>query len=98
MKIYDLTDKSGQLIAFEITNCGRRRACNVAKTIPGAIVVRRPRFFEWSSPDEFCEFRLGARTFVIMEPFGDNSRFWVGPTPPEPCQELQIVRSVFESR
>jgi hypothetical protein len=35
----------------------------------------------WSSEEneEFCEFEVDGVPFVAWEPWGDNSRFWVGP-------------------
>lgn len=50
--------------------------------IPGCRVTRRPiPFMRWSvqEKEEFCEFEVDGVTFVAWEPWGDNSRFWVGP-------------------
>lgn len=43
-----------------------------------------------------CEFNLKGETFIIEEPFGDNSRFWVGTkNKPQPAV-LAAVRQAFE--
>jgi hypothetical protein len=96
MKIYDLIDESGHAYAFEVGNIAlsRRDACELASTVAGVQITRRPR--RWGlDDDEFCEFAINGVTFVIWEPFGDNSRFWVGPQPLRPVPELAAVRDVF---
>jgi hypothetical protein len=97
MEIYDLRDAEGRAFAFEVENAnlGRHGACRVADKIPGARVVRRQRRFAWSNRDDFCEFELDGITFVIEEPFGDNSRYWVGPKPPHYVPQIAVVRDVF---
>jgi hypothetical protein len=95
MKVYDLKDESGRIFAFEVANFGRRRVCRFVGTVPGVVVLRRQRYFQFSSEDDFCEFELQGQKFVISEPWGDNSRYWVGPKPPEWCPEVERVRDAF---
>jgi hypothetical protein len=97
MEIHDLRDPEGRVFAFEIenTNLGRHGACRVAQRIPGARIVRRQRRFAWSKRDDFCEFEVDGVTFVIEEPFGDNSRYWIGPKPPRYVAQTAVVRDVF---
>jgi hypothetical protein len=45
--------------------------------------------------DEFCEFEIKGQKFVALEPFGDNSRYWIGPKPSKWCEQVAIVRSTF---
>jgi hypothetical protein len=97
MTIYDLTDPSGHAFAFEVSNLalGRRGACWLAARIPGARLLRRPRALSWLREDVFCEFEVNGVRFQIAEPFGDNSRYWVGPVPTRPVSELAVVRAAF---
>jgi len=97
MDIYDLRDAEGRIVAFEVENSslGRHGACRVADKIPRARLLRRQRHFAWSGRDDFCEFELDGITFVIEEPFGDNSRYWVGPKPPEFVPQITVVRDFF---
>lgn len=97
MKIYDLHDSDGHLCAFEVSNTflGRRRACAIAARVPGARVVRRPGLLSWSGDEVFCEFEIGEARFEISEPFGDSSRFWIGPVAPRTAPELAAVRVAF---
>jgi hypothetical protein len=99
MKVYDLHDKEGRLLAFEIENVviGRQGVCHVVSMIPGATLLRRPvRFLSWFRESTFCEFELDGVRFSADEgPWGDDSRYWVGPEPPRWVPQLQAVRQAF---
>ena len=97
MKVYDITDDEGRIFAFEVDNTplGRQGAWRVVRAIAGARVIRRPRRFWLFDPDEFCEFELDGVRFVVEEPWGDNSRYWIGPTPPRWVPQTAIVRDAF---
>ena len=96
MRIYDLKSEDGRLHSFEVDNVllGRRRACRIAESIPGAILIRRSRLFR--DTDDFCEFTLDSHTFIIEEPFGDNSRYWIGSKNKDDSAPLDKVRAAFE--
>jgi len=51
MKVYDIRDEQGRVVAFEVENLllGRRGLARIAASIPGAVVTRRPRFFPGSA-------------------------------------------------
>jgi len=87
----------GQVFAFEVANLllSRRRACDVVRAIPGATITREVRFLLFRREDVFCEFLLDGQRFKISEPFGDNSRYWVGSEPPRWCEQLAVVREAF---
>src|SRR3989338_10516651 len=91
MKVYDLKDKTGRVFAFEVDNLllQRRGVGKVVRTIPGARITRV------SGDDEFCEFEVEGKVFVAEEPWGDNSRYWIGPRPPEWCEPVATVRAAF---
>jgi hypothetical protein len=96
MRTYNLTDSAGNVIAFEVSNLllGRRGAYKVASKVPGSRVTKRPPLF--GGGEEFCEFEVDGELFVISEPFGDNSRYWVGANPPQPSKAFHLVRQQFE--
>jgi hypothetical protein len=81
MRIRPLEHESGRLVAFEIPVplLGRRWICNKISQIPGAEIIRSPKSLSWIREESFCEFALGGVTYEILEPFGDNSRYWVAP-------------------
>ena len=58
---------------------GRRGALRILERVPGVKVVRKPkRFASWFRETVFCEFEIDGVRFEIEEPFGDNSRYWIG--------------------
>jgi hypothetical protein len=105
MKIYDITDADGRPVAFEISNlCISRRgvARVVRQRLPQATVVREPApaltaeaWRWWAADEHFCEFQVGATRFVAWEPWGDSSRYWIGPEPAGLSSELPLVREAF---
>jgi hypothetical protein len=97
VKVYDLQDHDGQTVGLEVSSTlGRRRAARVAGGIPGVRILRWPRRWALTEPDDFCVFDLEGVRFVISEPFGDNSRFWIGPQPVSPVPQLARVRAAFD--
>jgi len=97
VRVYDLHDAEGRFFAFEVDNLRLERGelCDLVRTIPGATVVREPRFLSYWREDEFCEFEVNGQRFKAEEPFGDNSRYWIGPEPPRWCAQLESVRQAF---
>jgi hypothetical protein len=96
MKTYELRNKQGQVIGFEVKNTflGRRRACRTVRDIPGVKVLRWPK--RWvPTDDDFCEFEFDGSRFLIMEPFGDNSRYNIVSDPPAAESVVARIRSVF---
>jgi hypothetical protein len=97
MNIHDVIDGDGKAFAFEVDNLsvGRSQVCRVAASIPGATIVRRPRLFSSLREEVFCEFEIEGVTFVAWEPFGDNSRYWIGPEPAHWVSQITVVREAF---
>ena len=97
MKVFDLADENGISFAFEVRNAllGRRGLCTVVSRIPGVRITMRPAFWSWFREEEFCRFEVDGIQFVAWEPFGDNSRYWIGPDPPRPIPQLAVVRAAF---
>ena len=98
MKIYELKDDAGRVFAFEVNNIARIGVLRIVRTIPGVRINRSPRnrFLSWGEPDDFCEFELEGQKFIITEPFGDNSRYWIGPKSESNTNHIEAVRKVFE--
>jgi hypothetical protein len=98
MRVQDMHNDAGVVTGFEVWNVGlsRRRACRVAATVPGARVTRAPRLFR-SGSDGFCAFEVDGVSFLIIEPFGDNSRYWIVSEKPDPAARplIERVRSTF---
>jgi len=79
MRVWKHEDREGRVCAIEVPSAaGRGRVTRVVGDLAGVTILRRPRSFSWLREDPFCEFELEGETFEIHEPFGDNSRYWVG--------------------
>lgn len=97
MRIYDLIDVANRVFAFEVDNTfpGRRGPRRVVARIPGVHIVRAPNGTGANEEEEFCEFELAGEVFVIEEPFGDSSRYWIGAKPPRWVPQIAVVRDAF---
>lgn len=95
MRVFDQRTEHGLLHSFEVENIwlGRRAAARVVRSIPGVRVIRAEA--SWWARDDFCEFDLNGARFIIEEPFGDNSRYWIGPVEAGHQAELAVVRQTF---
>jgi hypothetical protein len=92
MKVWDISP-----LSFEVrAGIGDRlAACRVPAQLPGATITRTYRPFR-PSPDEFCLFRYRDTEFVILEPFGDNSRYLVAATDSPSARAATLeVRAAF---
>ena len=79
MRTFPITDKGGTVFAFEIpAQFLRWRLARRLRDIPGVYDVR-PRKWWVGSPDVHIRFRYHDREFIVWEPYGDNSRWWIGP-------------------
>lgn len=97
MKTRELKNEDGTITGFSVSNLflSRHGVPRVVSSIPGASVVRKQRPFRFAGPDDFCEFVVDGKTFLAIEPFGDNSEFWVVTEPPEECPQIAKVRQAF---
>jgi hypothetical protein len=93
MRTYPHRRDDGTVAYFEISNAipwslGFMR--RVLTSVQGATDFRRIRF----SDDRYA-FRYSGRECVVHEPFGDNSRYWVGPVEKEPPIDMAAVQDAF---
>jgi hypothetical protein len=77
------------------TVIGRGGACAIINRIPGSRILHGPGPLSWFREEQFCAFELKRQRFLVEEPFGDNSRYWIGPEPPVWCEEIDVVRRAF---
>jgi hypothetical protein len=93
MKTYPFETEGGIVKAFEISNAfpwslGAMRS--VLESVAGVTGFRR----NWFNEDRFSFVFLG-RACVVNEPWGDNSRYWIGPTEMEPSLDMGPVHEAF---
>lgn len=99
MIVYEQRNRIGQLRSFEIENAliGRRGVVRVLRRIPEVTITRVPkRILSWFREDDFCTFEIGGTQFLVEEPFGDNSRYWIGGE--RQNDALEIVAKAFKDQ
>ena len=80
VKTYPVFRGDGSMLALEVTSAWLtfRPLFSIMRSVPGVVDVRRQYFNE----DRILFVYLGVDC-VINEPWGDNSRYWIGPKSPE---------------
>lgn len=81
MKIYPILTKDGcRAFAFEVENIyiSPASAARIVAAIDGVADVEARKIFSNSS-DVLVEFNYCGQPYIVWEPYGDSSRYWVGP-------------------
>ena len=99
MKTYPAkTSPDGRLIAFEVENAyiGPAAVARLLQQAASVSEVKRRRLFSGDG-DVLVRFKHLGHPCIVWEPYGDNSRYWVGPENPEVFPEdLREVERVFD--
>ena len=76
MKTYPILRANGTMLAFEVTSAWItfRPLFKILRSVPGVTDVRRNYFNE-----DRLSFMYRGQPYVVNEPWGDNSRYWIGP-------------------
>jgi hypothetical protein len=100
MKTY-VQAETGAPFAFEVENAylSRGKIARLLKSIPGVESASLVSHFG-SSNDVRVAFKMDGHDYMVMEPFGDNSRYWIGPAEGKEdkaaAQSIEKVKQVFE--
>lgn len=88
MTTYPIRRPDGSLRGFEITSAWLtlRPLLKLLRNVPGVTDVER-RWFN----DDRVTFKFHGREAVVNEPWGDNSRYWVGLQNPDALPEIDIT-------
>ena len=75
MRTYPLRPNDGPVAAFEIGNAliGKRTIARILSAVPGVTDVARGR------GEGRLTFVYQGEPCIVWEPYGDNSRYWIGP-------------------
>ncbi len=99
MKTYPLTKKDeSRPFAFEVENTflGPAAAARLLAEIDGVSDVRPRKMFSKSS-DVHVEFKFRGQPYIVWEPFGDNSRYWIGPKDEaSDAGEIGVIEAAFK--
>lgn len=80
MRTYPIKDESGCLFALEVdvVSSSVRDLVKVIATAEGVTEANAGRPSS-NERDVRATFRYQGDEFAVVEPFGDNSRYWIGP-------------------
>jgi hypothetical protein len=93
MKTHMAKECDGHLIAFEIEAIyySRNAIAEILKTVKGVSDVQFGGRFG-SNNDVRLMFNFQNSSFIVWEPYGDNSRYWIGPM--ESSQKPVDIRTI----
>lgn len=80
MKTHHILNDFGRVVAFEIELVffGVRRIAALLRSVPGVEEVRVRGLFQRPA-DVHIHFSYLGVGFIVLEPYADNSRYWIGP-------------------
>ncbi len=96
--IYFNKNKS-KVIAFEIENLyiSNKKIVRLLKSLNGVSLVKLGKGF-LSNSDVRAEFSYLGEQYIVYEPFGDNSRYWIGPKETdEKAIDIKAIEDKFET-
>jgi hypothetical protein len=100
METFSQHNDRGEVCAFEIPSGHFLSSAGVVRFLsrcPGVQVERVRRLFEVGN-DVHAIFTLDEDRYLVWEPYGDNSRYWIGPEgEARPPQSLAKLRAFVHS-
>jgi hypothetical protein len=98
VKTYPIKDETGQPFAVEVevAYCGIRSLAQTIASVEGVADVRVCKPFSGSG-DVRAKFRYQGDEFAVVEPFGDNSRYWIGPVAQAPHRDVSPIESQLKA-
>lgn len=94
MKTYPLCDARGTKVAFEVDNTFVRMS-SLAKALQShadVSIIRQRKLFEHG--DVHLWFCYKSVQYILWEPFGDNSRYWIGPEGEVSAATLEHINEI----
>jgi hypothetical protein len=98
MKTYPIKDATGKLVAVEVDMvfCPLRDLVRTIAAAEGVTEAKARRPFS-SVGDIRATFRFHGDEFAVVEPFGDNSRYWIGPVSDSKKPDISQIESQLRS-
>lgn len=95
---YPILNDGGQPFAFEVENIylTLSKAAAVLRSVQGVSDIQQRGLFR-RPMDVHLRFRYCGEPFVVWEPYGDSSRYWIGPD--EPAQlhpDIGALQTAFD--
>ncbi len=94
LKTYPIKDEAGQPFAVEVdvAYCAVRILAKTIASVEGVTDVSVCKPFSGSG-DVRAKFRFHGDECAIVEPFGGNSRYWIGPVAPIPQRDVSPIEA-----
>ena len=98
MKTYSLEDENGFQFGFEIDNIyiGLGKIIRLLSTLGGISKIKRRRLFDCKN-EYHIEFDYLGEKIVVLEPYGDNSRYLIYPKETPDCKiDISEIENAFK--
>ncbi len=94
MKTYSIKDEADCSFAVEVDVAffSLRNLVRTIATVEGVSDVAVRKAFS-KSGDVRATFRYRGEEFAVVEPFGDNSRYWIGPAGQTPHRDISSIEA-----
>jgi hypothetical protein len=98
VKTYPIKDEAGQPFAVEVevAYCGIRTLARTIASVAGVTDVSVCKPFSGSG-DVRAKFHYQGDEFAVVEPFGDNSRYWIGPAAQVPHRDVSPIEAQLKA-
>ena len=97
MRVHKLNREDGRLFAFEIENAyiRPRKIAALLEPVDGVSNISFRKPFS-SSNDVHLKFKYRGEDFMVWEPYGDSSRYWIGPEEEGKFSDISLLAKTFE--
>jgi len=96
LRTYKYYKDNNQFFAFEIENVYIRpkKAAQLLSSVKGVADVTKT-----NSSEVHVTFKYKNKNFTVLEPYGDSSRYWIGPDDDDDPQNIDImeIEKVFRN-
>ena len=98
MKTYKLSREDGSSLGFEIENIyiTRQKTATLLKKIDGVSDVQFCKLFSQGN-DVRITFKYLEKECIVWEPYGDNSRYWIGSNNENEVIDFSLIENAFAS-
>jgi hypothetical protein len=92
-----MVDADGRFFAFEIDNIyiGPRMVATILSAVEGVTEVRQRKLFR-SPSDVHVSFKYNGKEYMVWEPWGDSSRYWIGPEKDDIKDDITSIAAALE--
>jgi hypothetical protein len=92
VKTYPIKDETGRLFALEVdmVSSSLSNLVQLIATAEGVTDAKARRLFA-NEGDVRARFRFHGVEFVVVEPFGNSSRYWIGPVSESTKLDISLI-------